>query len=421
MFHEDSTKTAWSPPASLYGIVFALNLVSSAAYALPACILRRFRGDAPFGDLCYWFLRGSVRINDVLHIGSVAPVSISAVARQWPTHAEQVGKELVLLGSVFAATTLVCLVLKPMTGTRVHHVITHRFLSVSLLFAAPLSYLFAMYDSSGVPSGASWIRWPGSFWWLVLLLAAEAIGAIIVLPAARMRRVSSPVLGALLVLHYGLWVPVLWLSLPGQDFGLLVGFFAPRVLLAGFPVLGILWFLLLRRGESSNLEAGAQGAPWSLVMGAVALAALGFVWLPHPVRSLADPQHLDSVTVQLWRGPCYGMCPAYSFRVQGSGVVEYAGGEFVNVRGKATATLDTEQVTKILQKLETVCFFGIEDRAFAGGFDTPTTAVSVSIDGHTHLVTSDAVFTGAKSGTQARFVQVAREIDQIVGAKRWVE
>jgi hypothetical protein len=71
----------------------------------------------------------------------------------------------------------------------------------------------------------------------------------------------------------------------------------------------------------------------------------------------------------------------------------------------------------ILQKLESVRFLAIEDSAFEWCFDTPRIAVLVSVDGVTHRVSSDASCTGPESATQARFVQVANEIDRIIGPK----
>ena len=198
------------------------------------------------------------------------------------------------------------------------------------------------------------------------------------------------------------------------------GFFVPHALLTGWFLLAVIWALRLRGGEPRILEAGARGMARTVLAGATAAAMCAFIWLPHPVRSVADPSLRDSVTVELSRGRCLGLCPSYSVRVRGNGLVEYTG-DLHGERGKATATLSAEQVDTILQKLESVGFFGIEDSAFAWCWDTPTIAVLVSVDGTTHRVSSDASCTGVKSGTQARFVQVANEIDQIIGSRRWVE
>jgi hypothetical protein len=262
--------------------------------------------------------------------------------------------------------------------------------------------------------------WDVSYRSLVLLLGAEGVAAIVVALAAPIRSLPGGLLGALWLLHFGFWVPVLWSTLLPWEGASLVGFFVPHALLIGWFLLAAIWALRLRRGEPSMLGAGARGMAWTVLSGATAAGMCAFVWLPHPVRSVADPAHRDSVTVELSRGPCYGLCRPYSVQVRGNGSVEYTG-YLHGKRGKATAMLSTEQVTAILQRLDSVGFFGIEDSAFAWGFDTPGIAVVVSVDGITHRVSSDGYYTGPKSGTQARFVQVANEIDQIIGSRRWVE
>jgi hypothetical protein len=107
--------------------------------------------------------------------------------------------------------------------------------------------------------------------------------------------------------------------------------------------------------------------------------------------------------------------------LHGSGLVEYFGDRHVRVRGYQTATVSREQISQILRDLDRLRFFTIEDRAFRWCFDTPSVGVSVFIDGKTKRVVSDAACTGAESGIQARFVQVAREIDTVTGSDRWVE
>jgi hypothetical protein len=339
---------------------------------------------------------------------------------------EQVGSELVVLVSVFAATAVVYLLLKMIAGTRLHRVITERLLGPSLLFALPLSYVSVMHNTSwehpfyGVRS-----FWGVSYRSLVLVLGTEGLAAIIVSLARPIRSVPGWLLGAVWLLHFAFWVPVLWSTLPTWatwgDLSSYFGFFVPRALLIGWFFLAVIWALRLKRGEPSMLEAGAPCRARTVLAGATAAAMGAFIWLPHPVRSVAHPSHRDSVTVELTRGPCYGSCPTYSVRVHGNGSVEYTGVQHVRERGKATATLSAQQVTTILEKLDSVGFFGIEDSAFAWGFDSPGIEVFVSVDGITHRLSSDGYATGPKSGTQAKFVQAANEIDQIIGSRRWVE
>ncbi len=409
-------------PAGLYDIVFALNLASSFAYALLVCVIKRLTHEPP-DDLCHFFLRGAARINRVLGVAPAPVVSTATVERYFPPTGEQLGKELVVLVSVLAAIAIVYLLLKTIAGTRLHRALITRLLGPSLLFAAPLTYLFLMRDASGPPYYGVDSLWGVSFWWMVVVLGAEVLTAIVVSLGQRLRRVPGWLPGTLWLLHIGFWFPVLWRPLPpAGDFGAYFGFFVPHALLIGWFLLAVIWTLRLRRAEPTIREAGTHGTRWTPVVGAAAAAvcAFVFVWLPYPVRSVAHPRDLDSVRIELSRGPCLGLCPSYSVRVHGNGSVEYAGEEDVKERARAT-TLSSEQVAGILQKLESVGFFGLEDSAFAWCFDTPGIAVLASVDGATHRVSSDASCTGTRSGTQARFVQVANEIDQIIGSRRRVE
>jgi hypothetical protein len=411
---------------ALYDVVFALNLAGSLAYGL--MVYENVRMTlAPPDALCLFFLRGAGRINDALRLSRVSAFWTASFDGNIPNNGEQLGRELVLLAYVFAATTIVYFLLKIVAGSHLHRVITTRLLGPSLLFAAPLSYLFVMHDPSGVFlfTGEPFF-WGISYWPLVLVLGVECVVAIVVARAGSIRSVPRWLLGALWLLHFAFWAPVLWSTLPpgdghfgppwGDYFGSYFGVFAPRALLIGWVLLAIIWALRLRRSEPTALEAGVRGRAWNLLLGAVAAAMCLFLWLPRPVRSVIHPVHRDSVMVELSRAPCYGLCSSYSVRVHGNGSVEYTG-ERREERDRPPAAVSTEQVTTILHKLESIGFFGIEESAFEWCFDTPRIAVLVAVDGVTHRVSSDAWCSGAESSTQARFVQVANEIDQIIGPK----
>lgn len=410
----------------LHDIVFALNLASAFAYGLLVSVLTRMT-EVPPDDLAYFFLRGAARINRVLLLSPVSPVSTSDMERHFPGLWEQPGRELVLLVSVFGATAMVYLLLRSIAGTRLHWLITTCLLGPSLLFAAPLSYLWAMHGASrNVPFLEFSPAWGASHWSLGLVLAAEGLAAIVVLLATRTRAVPDWLLGACGVLHFGFWIPVLWSALPDWatwgDFASYFGFVVPRRLLIGWLVLAVIWARWLRRGQPAMPEAGARAMAWTPLIVVTAVAMCAFVWLPQPVRSAAHPSHRESMTIEVSRGPCYGLCPRYSVRVHGNGSVEYTG-DLHGARGQATATIGPGQVTAILAELDRAGFFAIEDSAFRWCFDTPGIAVLVSMDGVTHRVSSDASSscTGAPTGTQARFLQAANEIDRIIGSRRWTE
>jgi len=129
---------------------------------------------------------------------------------------------------------------------------------------------------------------------------------------------------------------------------------------------------------------------------------------------------MNSLTIQMSRGPCFGSCPSYTITIHGDGLVEYAGGKHVKVQGSQTGVVSKEQIVDILASLDRAKFWSLEDRAFAWCFDSGSVSVSVSIDGETKRVVSDDGCTGGKSGPQAQFVKSSAEIDTIVRSDKWV-
>jgi hypothetical protein len=151
------------------------------------------------------------------------------------------------------------------------------------------------------------------------------------------------------------------------------------------------------------------------------LLLLAALWLPGQGYGLVRANHPEQLTIRMSRERCYGSCPVYSVIVHGDGRVEYVGEESVQDRGPHEEALSKEQLQAILQKFDNVNFFALEDRAFAWGSDTPRVRISISVAGRTKEVSSDAYFTGAKSGAQDLFVQAAAELDNVVGTSRWVK
>jgi hypothetical protein len=120
---------------------------------------------------------------------------------------------------------------------------------------------------------------------------------------------------------------------------------------------------------------------WSYFAAACgAVAALVFVWLPSRKTSV-PPKNMESLTIQMSRGPCRGRCPSYTITIYGTGSVEYVGERYVKERGPQTARLGREQVIAVLQSLDGAQFLAREDRAFTWCFDSASVGISVSAEG----------------------------------------
>ena len=134
-----------------------------------------------------------------------------------------------------------------------------------------------------------------------------------------------------------------------------------------------------------------------------------------------NPRNINSVSIEMLRGPCFGSCPVYSLTLHGDGLVEYRGIRFVRVKEKQTTRASSEQLMQVLRDLDRIHFFTLEDRAFLWCFDSSSASISVSVDGKQKRVTTDNCNVGGNGGPKARFLQIADQIDTIAGSKQWVQ
>ena len=406
---------------SLHEFTFSLNIFSAAAYALLICVFRNLTSEIPQNDLGYYFLRSAVRINDFLHLPLINPVTTDTVGRENPSHWRWVGEELAILVPVIGAACMLFLVLKLIAGTKIHRLLVNYISLVTALFAAPGFCLYAslarQWTSMGDPQLHSISALAQNI--LLRIFIAELLSTIAIFAIYRWRSMSTVTIAILLVLHYGLWIVVLKDAIPQLVDNLIM----PTVLLIVFPLSGAIWlFYFMARKKSGETQTGSSAvSKWILVSAAISALALVLAWLPSITYSFAQPRDLKSVTIEISRGPCFGMCPSYNIVIHGTGQIEYVGYGDVKVQGKRVGAARTEQVSQILQILNRDHFFAIEDRAFAWCFDSPSVGISLSVDGKTKRVVSDGSCTGARSGVQARFVQAAHDIDGIIESDLWTK
>ena len=397
----------------LHEIAFSLNLATAAGYALLVYIYTN--------NLEYYLRRIAIRVDDLLHFSQTNAVTTEALRRHsqnpWSL---QAGLELTILISVFAALMIVLLILRLSGTTRMYHqIMGNRLSGLAALFAVPFSYLCLwkmIWQTDSNPVAQSLPGHP--LFWQLFTADVLCISALFLINQSR--PFSTWTIGILLVLHYAFWLlvllPPLFTSFQTESV------LAPLLLVAAFPFSGIVWLLHMnaeKRNPSETSNARTPGK-WTFAWVVVSLAMFLLIWFPGRAYPLTHPRNVESVTVQMWRGVCFGTCPSYSIALHGSGLVEYHGNQLVRVDGQQTANINSEQLMQVLRDLDRLHFFTLEDRAFQWCFDTASISVAVSIDGRTKRVTSDAYCDGGKSGPQARLVQVADEIDAISNSKRWV-
>lgn len=401
-----------------YEILCSLNIAWAFGNALFVYALRSLAVMSPQSDAAYYFRRSAVRINDLLRLSPINEVSIERVARQTTSQWGQVGEELTYFVSIIGTAVFVFLLFRLNARRFACHAFLTRMAGAVVLFAAPACYLLVEKLTWGWEYGEVL---PNSYWQSlhVAVFGGEILCFLILLMVGRKRSFSAWALGVILALHYMYWVSALW----PRDLAMYpYRFFSPYLLVLVFPMSGFVWMLYAkaRKAGAVGSPTGRRAGKWTVVTAIIAVLALALIWLPPRGHNLAHPADLRSLTIQLLRGPCYGMCPRYTMTIHGNGLVEFVGKRFTKIAGSQTEMISNEQVATILQQLDRAHFFALEDRAFVWCFDTSSVAISVSADGRSKSVVSDAGCVGWKSGQQAQFVRAANEIDTIVGSERWV-
>lgn len=407
---------------SLSEVLLSANVASAGGYALSVYLARSFAAWPPPNDSGYYFLRGAVRVSDLLHLGATNAVSTDTVARRgfsilWNRFAIETTFAVSLISVAALALLFVRVCVRGSRDT----VVFRRIAAAVAVFAAPVACLLVLKLTWGWPSG---FEPPATSFERSLpfaVFAGELLGFFALLLLSRKRAISWWTSAVLLLLHFAFWG---WFLLPNV-----------LLYLRGSPALDLLhlalWFvpsagavllLYVKQGDKAPTEHTDAADAGNLTRAAavLGLAALLVIWMPGMPHHSIPPKDLKSAVVELSRGPCFGSCPSYTITIHGDGTVEYEGKGFVKVTGRQTGTLSSEELAEILQRLDQAHFFALDDRAFTWCFDTSSVLVRVSVDGRAKSVASDAGCTGAKSGVQDAFVQAADDIDRIVGSERWV-
>lgn len=363
-------------------------------------------------DIVYFFLRAAARINRLVNYSVGPAVSTDAVARNPWLERIRVGMEGASLLSVVGVTVVIAGLMRMLTVSQARREWFQLISILTALIVPPISY-FAFgkleFRITGPP-------FPLLFNPLMSIFIAEIVAIAILSFIHSKRPLGGWTLCALLMLHYGFWLSVLW----GQ--GLITTsitrlILVPVLFMLAFPLSAILW--LIRNRFPPSRQDNINEKAWRIA-GAVSVIVLGLIWVPMPGRRLARSNNLSTVTIELRRGPCYGICGTYRLAIRGNGEVEYDGSQRDRryprnrIRVHQTGSISREQVVQILERLDSVHFSTLDDAAFLWCFDTPSVSVAVSLDGQTNKVVSDSMCVGPKAGPQDRFVRAAAEIEKMV-------
>jgi hypothetical protein len=94
----------------------------------------------------------------------------------------------------------------------------------------------------------------------------------------------------------------------------------------------------------------------------------------------------DDFVISLERTSCFGECPVYSVTIDAKGNVTYDGKKLVRVEGRQNDRIPASSVTALLETVNRIQFFDLQDRYRALVSDNPTTFVTVTLNGRSKRI-----------------------------------
>jgi len=123
----------------------------------------------------------------------------------------------------------------------------------------------------------------------------------------------------------------------------------------------------------------------------------------------------SDLVITMERTACHGTCPIYKLTIEGNGDVIYEGQDFVQVKGKQTASLGPAQIQDLVSAFEQAKFVTLTDYTHEDSTDSPSVITSITRNGKTKTVHH---YYGDNSAPQELF-DLESKIDQITNSKQW--
>ncbi len=93
--------------------------------------------------------------------------------------------------------------------------------------------------------------------------------------------------------------------------------------------------------------------------------------------SACDPYHFDETSaIRLKKDPCFGVCPVYTFTVDGKGKATFSGVRNISKVGSWTRQLTPEATNELFMAFEASNFTQFQDAYTAQVTDLPTTWIT---------------------------------------------
>lgn len=362
------------------------------------------------GVLRYYIARSSFRILDWVHAGP-------ANSRELMANPENILTffQLAYILSVVCLALVLWQIIRTISQTRYQHLLRGWYVGVVVLLAFPVMFAVATFSGWG---SRDWGTRTGSYWqspqWT--LPAAELVGIALLYLSFRNRRISGVLKVALIAVHC-----VFWILIAAGDLARRQVIDGPLLLLV-FPSTVFLSFFSSDQSDGTTWrQLSRRDLAYRGILAAIPLFILVAIWTPVPRREIASVVSEDDApaSILMTRTGCFGSCPVYELKVQMDGRVEYSGNTHVRKEGPFTAAVSPSQVKQVVQRLDEIGFSSLEDRAFVWCYDTPYVTLTVASRNWGKSVRSDAFCVGNPAGPQAKFVQLTRDIDEMVNSDQW--
>jgi uncharacterized protein DUF6438 len=90
--------------------------------------------------------------------------------------------------------------------------------------------------------------------------------------------------------------------------------------------------------------------------------------------------------IEMKKDPCFGYCPVYVFKIDGTGHATFSGERNVEKEGNWTRTLSPEETQVLFQTFENANFWDFEEEYTDSVTDLPTTWITFSHLGQTKTI-----------------------------------
>lgn len=133
-------------------------------------------------------------------------------------------------------------------------------------------------------------------------------------------------------------------------------------------------------------------------------------------KLLADAiaDYPDSLVAMLKRTSCYGRCPVYRFNIYSSGSVNYYGKANTEMEGMYTGKLTGENVALILEKIEEIKFFELNNIYDTNVTDFPSINVYANKDGKKKQIID-------RQGGPKELKELEALLDEMIKLVKWTK